>query len=109
MKRPASSIHFLRTTAIGGVLFLLPLIVLGALIGQVVPIVMSIAETLGEPGVVAGAFRVRHVAERWRGKPRRFVCVSIALGGSAQKSSGSLSMYLPSLEKSASHTHQLCP
>jgi uncharacterized membrane protein len=39
---------FLKTTAIGGLLFLLPLIVLGALIGQVVPIVLSVAETLGE-------------------------------------------------------------
>jgi uncharacterized membrane protein len=41
-------IRFLKTTAIGGLLFLLPLIVIGALIGQVVPIVLSIAEVLGE-------------------------------------------------------------
>lgn len=41
-------IRFLKTTAIGGLLFLLPLIVIGALIGQVVPIVMSVAELLGE-------------------------------------------------------------
>lgn len=41
-------IRFLKTTAIGGLLFLLPLIVIGALIGQVVPIVMSVAESLGE-------------------------------------------------------------
>ena len=39
---------FLTTTAIGGLLFLLPLIVIGALIGQVVPIVLTIAEFLGE-------------------------------------------------------------
>ena len=46
--------RFLRTTAIGGALFLLPLIVVGALIGQVVPIVLAVAETLGEilPGFV---------------------------------------------------------
>ncbi len=41
-------VRFLKTTAIGGLLFLLPLIVIGALIGQVVPIVLSIAEVLGE-------------------------------------------------------------
>ncbi len=41
-------IGFLKTTAIGGLLFLLPLIVVGALIGQVVPIVMTVAEVLGE-------------------------------------------------------------
>ena len=41
-------IRFLKTTAIGGLLFLLPLIVIGALIGQVVPIVLSVAEVLGE-------------------------------------------------------------
>lgn len=39
-------IGFLRTTAIGGLLFLLPLIVLGALVGQVAAIVMSVAESL---------------------------------------------------------------
>jgi hypothetical protein len=37
-------IGFLKTTAIGGLLFLLPLIIVGALIGQVVPIVMTVAE-----------------------------------------------------------------
>ncbi|TWU30180.1 DUF502 domain-containing protein [Bythopirellula polymerisocia] len=40
-------LRVLRTTAIGGLLFLLPLVFVGALIGQVVPIVMSIAESLG--------------------------------------------------------------
>ncbi|MFV2067247.1 MAG: DUF502 domain-containing protein [Pirellulales bacterium] len=42
------NIRFLKTTAIGGLLFLLPLIVVGALIGQVVPIVLSVAEALGD-------------------------------------------------------------
>lgn len=40
--------RFLLTTAIGGILFLLPLIVLGALIGQAVPIVLAVAEALGK-------------------------------------------------------------
>ncbi len=48
MNQPTNPIGFLRTTAIGGLLFLLPLIVVGALIGQVVPIVLAIAESLGE-------------------------------------------------------------
>ena len=48
MKQSHSPIGFLRTTAIGGLIFLLPLIVLGALIGQVIPIVITIAEVLGE-------------------------------------------------------------
>jgi uncharacterized membrane protein len=54
MKQSRNTIRFLRTTAIGGLLFLLPLIVVGALVGQVVPIVLSIAESLGEilPGFV---------------------------------------------------------
>jgi len=42
------SFGFLKTTAIGGLIFLLPLIVIGALVGQVVPIVFTIAEFLGE-------------------------------------------------------------
>ncbi len=46
--KPEKMIRFLKTTAIGGLLFLLPLIVIGALIGQVVPIVMSVAEFLGD-------------------------------------------------------------
>jgi uncharacterized membrane protein len=48
MNKTSNTIGFLKTTAIGGLLFLLPLIVLGALVGQVVPIVLTIAETLGE-------------------------------------------------------------
>jgi uncharacterized membrane protein len=48
MKQAAEKqIHFLRTTAIGGLLFLLPLIVLGALVGQVAPIVLAGAAALG--------------------------------------------------------------
>lgn len=43
----SSFARFVRTTAIGGILFLLPLIVVGALIGQVVPIVLTIAKGLG--------------------------------------------------------------
>jgi len=42
------SFGFLKTTAIGGLIFLLPLIVIGALIGQIVPIVMSVAAVLAE-------------------------------------------------------------
>ncbi len=54
MNHASRTIRFLRTTAIGGLLFLLPLIVLGALIAQIVPIVISIAEVLAEilPGAV---------------------------------------------------------
>jgi uncharacterized membrane protein len=47
-RRPQNPIGFLKTTAIGGLLFLLPLVVVGALIGQIVPIVMTIAQSLGE-------------------------------------------------------------
>ena len=39
-------IGFLKTTAIGGLLFLLPLIVIGALIGQAVPIVLAVHKVL---------------------------------------------------------------
>ncbi len=48
MNQQTNPFGFLRTTAIGGLLFLLPLIVVGALVGQVVPIVMTIAESLGK-------------------------------------------------------------
>ena len=41
-------IGFLKTTAIGGLFFLLPLIVLGAVIGQIVPIVLAVATVLYE-------------------------------------------------------------
>ena len=54
MSRNRSHLGFLRTTAVGGLIFLLPLIVIGALIGQVVPIIMTIAESLAEilPGFI---------------------------------------------------------
>ena len=54
MNQPKSPIRFLRTTAIGGLLFLLPLIVVGALVGQVVPIVLTITKALGDilPGFI---------------------------------------------------------
>jgi len=42
------SFGFLKTTAIGGLIFLLPLIVIGALVGQIVPIVMAVAGVLSE-------------------------------------------------------------
>jgi uncharacterized membrane protein len=48
MGRSKRTIGFLTTTAIGGLLFLLPLIVIGALIGQVAPIVLTVAESLGD-------------------------------------------------------------
>ena len=38
--------RFLATTAIGGLFFLLPLIVIGALIGQMVPLILAIARSL---------------------------------------------------------------
>ena len=40
--------YFLKTTAIGGLLFLLPLIVLGALVGQIAPLVVSVASALNK-------------------------------------------------------------
>lgn len=54
MTKTSNPLGFMKTTAIGGLLFLLPLIVVGALIGQVVPIVMGIAESLASilPGFV---------------------------------------------------------
>ena len=42
------SFGFLKTTAIGGLIFLLPLIVIGALVGQIVPIVLTVAEVLSD-------------------------------------------------------------
>ena len=42
------SFGFLKTTAIGGLIFLLPLIVVGALLGQIAPVVMTVAEQLGQ-------------------------------------------------------------
>ena len=48
VKKSKRWIRFLRTTAIGGLLFLLPLIVLGALAAQLAPIVTSIATFIQE-------------------------------------------------------------
>ena len=48
MHSSKTKIGFLKTTGIGGVLFLLPLIVLGALVGQIIPIVLTIAKLLGD-------------------------------------------------------------
>ena len=44
----ARKIGFLKTTAIGGLVFLLPLIVIGILLGQLVPIVLTVAQFLNE-------------------------------------------------------------
>jgi uncharacterized membrane protein len=41
------SFGFLKTTAIGGVIFLLPLVFIGILVGQVAQVVMVIAKALG--------------------------------------------------------------
>ena len=38
--------QLMKTTAIGGLLFLLPLVVVGALIGKVTPIILKVAEVL---------------------------------------------------------------
>jgi uncharacterized membrane protein len=55
MTRKQNPIGFVKTTAIGGLLFLLPLIVVGFFIGQLVPIVLTIAEFLGQN--LPGSFR----------------------------------------------------
>jgi uncharacterized membrane protein len=44
----SKSLGFLKSTAIGGLIFLLPLIVVNALIVHFVPIVMPVVETLGK-------------------------------------------------------------
>ncbi|MCH2203627.1 MAG: DUF502 domain-containing protein [Fuerstiella sp.] len=48
VKKSKRFINFLKTTAIGGLLFLLPLVVLGALVGQIAPIVVSVASGLNQ-------------------------------------------------------------
>ena len=48
VKKSKRFVNFCKTTAIGGLLFLLPLIVLGALIGQVAPLVVSIASVFNK-------------------------------------------------------------
>jgi uncharacterized membrane protein len=42
------SLGFLKTTALGGAIFLLPLVVLGALLGEVAQIVITVAEALNK-------------------------------------------------------------
>lgn len=46
VKKTRRSVQFLKTTAIGGLLFLLPLIVLAALISQVAPILIQVSQFL---------------------------------------------------------------
>jgi len=49
MDKPVKqSLGFLKTTALGGVIFLLPLIVIGTLLGQVVQIILGVANTLSK-------------------------------------------------------------
>ncbi|MDG1806490.1 MAG: hypothetical protein P8J91_10115 [Pirellulaceae bacterium] len=48
MKKAIKTFGFLKTTAIGGLFFLLPLIVLGALIGQLVPVIRMVTNLLSE-------------------------------------------------------------
>ncbi|MDG2012837.1 MAG: DUF502 domain-containing protein, partial [Pirellulaceae bacterium] len=48
MKKAIKTFGFLKTTAIGGLFFLLPLIVLGALIGQIVPVVRVVTNVLSD-------------------------------------------------------------
>ncbi len=48
VKKSKRLIAFLKTTAIGGLLFLLPLIVLGALVGQIAPIVVAVSSFLNK-------------------------------------------------------------
>lgn len=44
------SFGFLKTTAIGGIFFLLPLVVIGFLLGQVISVVAVVAQSLAESG-----------------------------------------------------------
>ncbi|MEQ9066651.1 MAG: DUF502 domain-containing protein [Gimesia chilikensis] len=46
VKHVKKSFGFLKTTAIGGLIFLLPLIVIGILVGQIAPIVLAVANVL---------------------------------------------------------------
>lgn len=48
VKPVKQSLGFLRTTALGGVIFLLPLIVIGTLLGQVVQVVLGVANALSK-------------------------------------------------------------
>lgn len=46
------SFGFLKTTAIGGLIFLLPLIVIGILVGQIAPIVLAVAKVLSNSSYI---------------------------------------------------------
>ncbi len=46
VKHVKKSFGFLKTTAIGGLIFLLPLIVIGILVGEIAPIVLAVANVL---------------------------------------------------------------
>ncbi|QGQ24563.1 DUF502 domain-containing protein [Gimesia benthica] len=46
VKQVKKSFGFLKTTAIGGLIFLLPLIVIGILVGEIAPIVLAVANVL---------------------------------------------------------------
>jgi uncharacterized membrane protein len=48
VKPVKQSLGFLTTTALGGVIFLLPLIVIGTLLGQVVQVVLALANALSK-------------------------------------------------------------
>ena len=48
VKPVKQSLGFLTTTALGGVIFLLPLIVIGTLLGQVVQVVLAVANALSK-------------------------------------------------------------
>lgn len=48
MNQPGRVIRFLKTTGIGGIVFLLPLVVIGALLGQAAQIVWMIAGVIGD-------------------------------------------------------------
>jgi uncharacterized membrane protein len=48
VKPVKQSLGFLKTTALGGVIFLLPLIVIGTLLGQVVQVILGVANALSK-------------------------------------------------------------
>ncbi|QDU91751.1 hypothetical protein Pla175_51820 [Pirellulimonas nuda] len=84
-KRLNRLLNFAKTTAIGGVIFLLPLIVIGVLVGQVVPLVIWIAGLIHEysPLKSAQAYAIAVVAAL-----AIVVALSFAAGLVAQRSIG---------------------
>jgi len=52
VKHVKKSFGFLKTTAIGGLIFLLPLIVIGILVGEIAPIVLAIAKVLSNSSYI---------------------------------------------------------